>query len=268
MPAGGGRLNWTRIEPVKSTRIYSEIVRQIRALIADGQLKSGDRLPPERDLAERFRVSRTSVREALRTLESTGLIEIRAGEGAFVRGISVESLVEPLALVILSQREVIADLYEARRLLEPPIAALAAERASPDEVQELTRILDEQAKEVEAGRTGLAQDAAFHTAIAHSAHNRAISRLVTTLVDLLTQTREESLQTPGRPERSHQDHRRILAAVQARDEAAAQHAMLAHLVGVERLVMGREAPGEGGDGGARGDAAPVPTPGTRSRQPR
>ncbi len=251
-------MSWPNVEPVKSTRIYAEIVRQIRGLIADGQLKSGDRLPPERDLAERFRVSRTSVREALRALESTGLIEIRAGEGAFVRSISVESLVEPLALVILSQREVIADLYEARRLLEPPIAALAAQRASPDEVQELTRILDEQAKEVEAGRTGLAQDAAFHTAIAHSAHNRAISRIVTTLMDLLTQTREESLQTPGRPERSHQDHRRILAAIQVRDEAAAQHAMLDHLVGVERLVMGREAPG---------DTAPAPTPGTRSRRP-
>ncbi|MBI4011912.1 MAG: FadR family transcriptional regulator [Candidatus Rokubacteria bacterium] len=259
-------MSWPSVEPVKSTRIYAEIVRQIRGLIADGQLKSGDRLPPERDLAERFRVSRTSVREALRALESTGLIEIRAGEGAFVRSISVESLVEPLALVILGQREVIADLYEARRLLEPPIAALAAQRASPDEVQELTRILDEQAKEVEAGRTGLAQDAAFHTAIAHSAHNRAISRIVNTLMDLLTQTREESLQTPGRPERSHQDHRRVLAAIRARDEPAAQHAMLDHLVGVERLVMGREVPGEGGDGGARGDTAPAPTPGTRSRR--
>ena len=192
-------------------------MRQIRGLIADGQLKSGDRLPPERDLAERFRVSRTSVREALRALESTGLVEIRAGEGAFVRPASVEALVEPLALVILTHREATAELYEARRLLEPPIAALAARRAGPEEVAELSRMLDEQAKEVAAGRTGLAQDATFHTAIAHSAHNRAITRIVTTLMDLLAQTREESLHTPGRPERSHQDHRRILAAIQAHD---------------------------------------------------
>ena len=74
-----------RLEPVKSTRIYQEIVRQIKALVGDGKLKSGDRLPPERELTERFRVSRTSVREALRAIESTGLIEIRPGEGAFVR---------------------------------------------------------------------------------------------------------------------------------------------------------------------------------------
>jgi GntR family transcriptional regulator, transcriptional repressor for pyruvate dehydrogenase complex len=261
-------MTWPSVEPVKSTRIYAEIVRQIRGLIADGQLKSGDRLPPERDLADRFRVSRTSVREALRALESTGLVEIRAGEGAFVRGISVESLVGPLAMVILTQREAIADLYEARRLLEPPIAALAARRASPDEVQELGRILDEQSREVAGGRTGLAQDAAFHTAIAHSAHNRAITRIVTTLVDLLTQTREESLHTPGRPERSHQDHRRVLAAIQAGDAEQARQAMLDHLEAVEQLVVsGRDGSGDAPDPEPRAASRPA-GPARAPRRPR
>src|ERR1051326_3600983 len=88
------------IEPIKSTRIYEEIVRQIKTMISEGRLKSGDQLPPERDLAEKFVVSRTSVREALRALESVGLIEIRPGEGAFVKEVSVEALVEPLALVL------------------------------------------------------------------------------------------------------------------------------------------------------------------------
>src|ERR1041384_6350629 len=91
------------IAPVKSTRIYEEIGRQIKVMIGEGRLKSGDQLPPERDLAEKFVVSRTSVREALRALESLGLVDIRPGEGTFVREVSVDALIEPLALATVSQ---------------------------------------------------------------------------------------------------------------------------------------------------------------------
>ncbi|MBI2526728.1 MAG: FadR family transcriptional regulator [Candidatus Rokubacteria bacterium] len=238
MTADGRPADWPDVEPIKSTRIYEEIVRQVKQLIGEGRLRSGDRLPPERELAEKFRVSRTSVREALRSLESRGLIEIRAGEGAFVRDISVETLIEPLALVILPHREAVGELFEARRLIEPAIAGLAARRATAEELAEMERILEVQEKEVAQGRTGLAQDAAFHAALANSTHNRAITRIVSALVDLLTQSREELLQTPGRPTRSHRDHARILEAIRNRDEPAAQQAVLDHLVAVERLVMG------------------------------
>jgi GntR family transcriptional repressor for pyruvate dehydrogenase complex len=225
------------LAPIKSTRIYEEIVRQIKAMIAEGRLESGDRLPPERDLAEKFLVSRTSVREALRALESVGLIEIRPGEGTFVREVSVDALVEPLALILLSHREMIGELFEARRLLEPTIAGLAASRATPDELTEMERILDEQAKAIAGGKTGLAQDAAFHTAIATAAHNRAITRVVHAVMDLLAHSREESIGTPGRPTRSHEDHRRILDAIRRRDSAGAGQAMLDHLIAVEALVL-------------------------------
>ena len=230
------------LAPIKSTRIYEEIVRQVKAMIAEGRLKGGDRLPPERDLAEKFVVSRTSVREALRALESLGLVEIRPGEGTFVRQMSIESLVEPLALLMLSQREAIGELFEARRLLEPSLAALAAERATPEEMQEMERILEEQAKEIAAGRTGLAQDAQFHAAIGAAAHNRAITRIAHAIMDLLTQSREESLNTPGRPTRSHEDHRRVLAAIGRRDAEGARKAMQDHIEAVEGLVAGPEAP--------------------------
>src|SRR5512134_1163634 len=157
-------MEWPPVEPIKSTRIYEEIVRQVKDLIAQGRLKSGDQLPPERDLAEKFRVSRTSVREALRALQGRGLIEIRAGEGAFVRDVSVETLIEPLALVILPHREAVGELFEARRLIEPSIAALAARRATREEIAEMDRILEDQAKEVAQGRTGMSPDSAFHGA--------------------------------------------------------------------------------------------------------
>ncbi|MBI4247332.1 MAG: FadR family transcriptional regulator [Candidatus Rokubacteria bacterium] len=236
-PKGGPEMG---IAPIKSTRIYEEIVRQIKAMIAEGRLKSGDQLPPERELAEKFVVSRTSVREALRALESLRLVEIRPGEGTFVKGVSVEALIEPLALVMLSQREAIAELFETRRLIEPAIAALAARRATPDEIHDMERILEEQAKDVAAGRTGLTQDAQFHTAIAAAAHNQAIMRVIHAIMDLLTQSREESLNTPGRPERSHQNHLRILDAITRRDADAAEQAMREHLTAVEELVLGQE----------------------------
>ncbi|HEY3066904.1 MAG TPA: FadR/GntR family transcriptional regulator [Methylomirabilota bacterium] len=226
------------IAPIKSTRIYEEIIRQVKQMIAEGRLKTGDRLPPERDLAEKFVVSRTSVREALRALESLGLIEIRPGEGTFVRGVSVEALIEPLALAMLSQREATAELFETRRLLEPLIAGLAAQRATPEEIQEMERILEEQAKEIAAGKSGVRQDAEFHAAISSAAHNRAITRVVHAIMDLLTQSREESLNTPGRVQRSHEDHRRILESIRDRKPAAAERAMADHVAAVEALVLG------------------------------
>lgn len=234
------------LEPVKRSRIYEHIVEQIRALIREGRWAPGDQIPPERELAERFRVSRTSVREALRSLQSRGLIEIRAGEGAFVRDVSVEALIEPLALVILPHREAVGELFEARRLLEPAIAALAARRATGEEISEMERILAEQAREVASGRTGMAQDSSLHAAIAAAAHNRAIVRIVSALIDLLGQSREESLLTRGRPRRSHQNHRRILAAIRRRDADGAYQAMLDHLTAVERLIL---------DGPAKGASA-------------
>jgi GntR family transcriptional repressor for pyruvate dehydrogenase complex len=202
------------LAPIKSTRIYEEIVRQIKAMIAEGRLASGDRLPPERELAEKFLVSRTSVREALRALESLGLVEIRPGEGTFIREASLD------------------------HLIEPAIAGLAAARATPDEIQEMQRILESQAREVAAGRTGVIQDAQFHAAIGRAAHNEAITRIAHAVMDLLTQSREESLNTPGRPTRSHQDHRRILEAIARRNGGGAEEAMRDHIAAVEALVVG------------------------------
>jgi len=105
------------------------------------------------------------------------------------------------------------------------IAGLAAGRATREEIAEMERILEEQHQEVLQGRTGVVQDTALHSAIAHRADNRAITRIVSALMDLLTLSREESLHTPGRPTRSHADQRRILEAIQRRDEGAAHRSM-------------------------------------------
>src|SRR4030095_15383810 len=125
----------------------------------------------------------------------------------------------------------------------------AVTRATADEFQEMERILEDQAREIAAGRTGLAQDAAFHAAVGTAAHNRAITRGVHAIIELLTQSREESLNTPGRPTRSHQDHQQIVQAIARRNSAAARQAMLDHLVAVEALVL-RPAPEHPRSGGS------------------
>src|SRR5256885_14573115 len=173
----------SELGPIKSTRIYEEIVRQVKQLLAEGRLKSGDQLPPERDLAEKFVVSRPSVREALRALESLGFVEIRPGEGTFVREMSVDSLVGPLALVMTAQREAIGELFEARRVLEPAIASLAASRATPEEIQEMKRILDDQAREIGGGKTRPPPGSAVPQALGTAPHNPAIPPSVHPLVD-------------------------------------------------------------------------------------
>src|SRR5215212_9830282 len=114
------------LAPVKRSRIYEHIVQQIRVLIEDGRWGPGTQLPPERELAERLRVSRTSVREALRVLEMQGMLETRQGGGTFVRSADTEALIAPLAAAILQGRREMSQILEVRELLEPGIARLAA----------------------------------------------------------------------------------------------------------------------------------------------
>ncbi len=223
------------LRAVKLRRIHEEIVAQIREQLAERLLKPGDQLPSERDLAERFQVSRASVREAMRALESMGLVKIKSGDGTFVAS-SLDSLLSPVSSAIL-QQDFLHDIFEARKLLEPQVAALAAERADPEEVERLEAILLEQARQIAAGESGVESDTTFHSMLAQAAKNRVFLRLNESIVDSLRESRERSLQVPGRPARSLQGHRAILAAVRSRNPAGARRAMLAHLTAMEQNVL-------------------------------
>ncbi len=224
-----------RSKAVKRKRIHEGIVAKIREQLAAGRWKPGDRLPSERDFSERFRVSRASVREAIRTLESVGLLTIRTGEGTFVASKAAASL--PLVSVLLQQKNALLDIFEARRAIEPEIAALAAERATPDEIQQLHAILEAQSRQIEKGGTGVDEDTAFHSLLTQSTKNKVFLRLNDAIVDSLRETRERSLNTPGRPQRSLAGHRAIVNALIARDPAAARRAMRKHLGAIEMNVL-------------------------------
>lgn len=225
------------LRAIKKTRIHEEVFSQIRELISQGRFKAGDQLPSERELAETFRVSRTSVREALRALESQGLIVSRTGTGNFVADLPVESLVGPLARLLIDEKKTLADVFEMRKLIEPHIAALAAERATPRDIAQLNKIVIKQAEDVSRGETGVEADAELHLSIGRATQNRALQKLVSGLMEILGRSREESLQTVDRRNASIDAHRRIINAIASHDKIHAHNEMLHHIEQVEASVL-------------------------------
>lgn len=231
------------LEPVRRSKVYEEVADRIRRLIGEGHLKPGDRLPPERELAEGFGVSRTSVRDAIRVLEMIGLLEPRQGDGTVVRDLSPDSLVQPLASVLVHNRALLADLLDARKMIEPPLAARAASLATPEEIAHLDDILARQTEKVGAGAVTIEEDSEFHYTIATASRNRVILKVLDVLMDLLVESRQRSLQVPGRLQRSLQGHRRILEAIRRRDPHAAEAAMVQHLTEIEEVLLTQTAEG-------------------------
>jgi GntR family transcriptional repressor for pyruvate dehydrogenase complex len=216
-------------KPLKRVRIYEEIVSSIREMVESGELSAGDRLPSERELSAAFRVSRPSVREALRSLESHGYLEIRQGGGTFISRNPIEHFVEPPATVFLNRKEYQVQIFEMRRLVEPQIASLAAERATKDEILSMENILSLQGEKVRMGETGADLDKIFHYVIAMAAKNKLLLHIIDTATDLFTENRDKYMQFAGRPERSIRHHIQILSAISIGDSALAAKVMNDHL---------------------------------------
>ena len=226
----------TDFETVRRDKVYEGVAKQIERLILK-RLQPGDKLPSERELAETLGVSRSSIRDAIRSLELMGMVEPRQGAGTIVREISSESLVNPLANAIKRKEDLIGELLDFRKMLEPQLAARAATRASPDEIAEMEDILDRQDRKLRAGESAIAEDSEFHYAIALASGNSIVLKVLDTLMDLLRDSRERSLQEEGRPQKSLAGHRRILTAIKRRDIDGAKAAMRRHIENVEQIVL-------------------------------
>ncbi len=218
---------------VNTGRIWSLIVEHIRSLIRDGHLSAGDRLPSERELGERFGVSRVTVREALRGLEARGLVAIRVGAhgGAFVTAPSSdrigEGLSDLLSLSVVSPREV----TEARQVLELAIVPLVCERANETDIAELLDICDRAEAALHTGEEyPVSLSAEFHTRVARATHNPALATFALTfhvpLVASLTKAQQED---PRVGVLGTAEHREFVEAVARRDVAAADAVMREHL---------------------------------------
>ncbi len=223
-------------EVVRRNKVYEEVAKQIERLILK-KLQPGDKLPSERELAETLRVSRSSIRDAIRGLELMGLVEPRQGAGTIVREISADALVNPFANALKRREALVSELLDFRKMLEPPLAARAAKHASVDEVAEMEEILQRQAEKQDKGEAAIAEDSEFHYSIALASRNSVVLKVLDILMDLLRDTRERSLQVEGRPQKSLAGHRRILAAIRRHDAEAAKAAMRRHIEDVEEIVL-------------------------------
>ncbi|MGB5995310.1 MAG: FadR/GntR family transcriptional regulator [Candidatus Deferrimicrobiaceae bacterium] len=224
-------------KPVKKTRVYEEIVAKIKDMLKKGRLKSGDQLPGERELSEVFQVSRSSVREALRTLETQGFLESRQGDGTYIASKPVESLVSSLASAIFSEKDSQMELFEMRRLIEPQLAYLAAERATQEEIAMMEQALVLQEEAIARGETGTDVDKSFHYIMAKATKNKVLLRLTDSMRDLLAESRDKYLQVEGRPGKSISRHRQVLDAIKARDGELAAQVMLEHVVDIEECLF-------------------------------
>jgi GntR family transcriptional regulator, transcriptional repressor for pyruvate dehydrogenase complex len=226
-------------EVIRRNKVYEEVAKQIERLILK-KLKPGDKLPSERELAEMLQVSRSSIRDAIRGLELMGLVEPRQGAGTIVRERSGQSLITPFANSLTHRRELVTELLDFRKMLEPPLAARAATHASPEEITEMEEILQRQEEKQSQGEFAIAEDSEFHYSIALASGNSVVLKVIDTLMDLLRDTREHSLQVEGRPPKSLAGHRRILAAIKRHDAEAAKAAMRRHIEDVEEIVLNRD----------------------------
>ena len=228
------------LTPIKSRRLYEEIVEQIKHLIADGKLKPGDKLLAERDLADRFQVSRASVREAIRTLEMLGIIDIRPGEGTFVRGTETDDIIRPLAMFLAVERNSLLDMFEMRRIFETATASLAAQRATFEELDQIESMLANMRERLNLNDSekGEEFDAAFHYAVAEATHNSLLTKLFKTVSEEFAKAnsvarRQLYQDNVQNPQRIIDQHSEILQAIRSGSPQKASEAMLAHLTFAE-----------------------------------
>jgi GntR family transcriptional repressor for pyruvate dehydrogenase complex len=215
---------------IRSSRLYEQIVQQVEDSILTGKLKAGDQLPPERELALEFGVSRTAVREAVKALREKGLVEAYPGRGTFITEGTSQAVRQSLDRMIkIGQPEGSSFLVEVRGILEPEIAALASTRADEEDLKtmrEAVEVMDKAKRDPDAY---IEADLDFHLALAEAAANPIILSLIDSIVGLLREQRMKIFQVAGGPERGQYHHKQILKAIEQHDPMAAKEAMKAHL---------------------------------------
>jgi len=228
-------MKFREITPV---RLYESVIEQIMNLIKNNKLKPGDKLPPERELAEKLSISRGSLREAFRVLESRGLIKSKAGGGRYIREIRKNGHKSTENIILSLEKSSILELLEAREIFEVKIAKIAAQRATTEDIELIEKALNKmnEEEELKYGKE-TESDTEFHLAIASASHNFVFVNIIKLHLDLLKDTREKTQQIPGRREERWREHQAILQAIKEHDSKKAGEAMLKHLRNVREVLV-------------------------------
>lgn len=223
------------IAPIERRKVYELVAERLLSQIGERQLQPGDTLPPERELTQLYRVGRSSVREALRMLESRGQIESR-GNGAFVVAQFRNPLNHSLGLLLAAEEGGLHELFEVRRILEGEAAALAAMRRGDDHLARLRNAIDEMHDGIDSEERYIAADIRFHLTVAEATGNRVILHLMHAIRDQLTEAFGSVYHIPGSPERSLGQHRDIASAVALQRPDEARTLMYEHVGRVEAEI--------------------------------
>lgn len=225
-------------KPIKPKKVSSQIAEQIRSSILSGEFNAGDKLPPERELAEMFGVSRPSVREALNILAAAGLVESYQGGGTVVKSLVETTTGPPLAELIKVERERALDVIEVRKCMEGWTAYYAAQRALPEDLRRLEAIVNEMEKNLEGMKPSQDLDANFHILIAQATHNVVWLHLMQSIFDAMQEFQRGVWRAVYLTTEDHHNlyrhHRAVYEAIRDRDAERARDEMLKHLTFAEQ----------------------------------
>jgi len=222
-------------EPIRRETVMDTVASRIEQLVRSGELKSGDRLPPEPELAQKLKVSRSSVREALKGLMYLGLIRSRAGDGTYIQSSLGRVLNQHFQWMILLNEVSHLEIYEFRKMLEPEAAALAASRATAAEKKRMRSALDAMSR-CTTPEGFLSADIEFHEAFAQASGNAAIQTILRMLYHATTEARRAVLPFVGDLRTHTKRHDRVFSAICERKPQVARKAVLNDLLFAESLL--------------------------------
>ncbi len=213
----------------KKTRLFEDIVNQIKAMIENNSLVLGDQLPSESELASQFGVSRVTIREALRVLELLGLVQTLRGKGTVVTASTSQDAKSRVSLLSLARTKDLMNLIEVREIVEPEVAAHAAKDATEEDIARMESALREMANDIDQGGIGAEGAIRFHHEIIRSVKNEILSNLMGSIIIMIERGMHITLHFSNRPKGSHREHTEILESIRSHDQDRARQAMKRHL---------------------------------------